>query len=108
MAYTYLWCFFIYAFLGWCGEVLYAAAIERRFVNRGFLSGPVCPIYGLGVVLISYVMRPFGGNLAALMLGSIVLGSALEWLAGYLLEKIFRQKWWDYSDEPLRLWGSSG
>ncbi|WP_322199331.1 putative ABC transporter permease [Acutalibacter intestini] len=105
MAYTYLWCFFIYAFLGWCGEVLYAAAIERRFVNRGFLSGPVCPIYGLGVVLISYVMRPFGGNLAALMLGSIVLGSALEWLAGYLLEKIFRQKWWDYSDEPHNLNG---
>ena len=53
MAYTYLWCFFLYAFLGWCCEVLYAAAIEKRFVNRGFLNGPVCPIYGLGIVLIA-------------------------------------------------------
>ncbi len=44
MAYTYLWCIIIYAFLGWCGEVVYAAAIEKRFVNRGFLNGPVCPI----------------------------------------------------------------
>lgn len=119
MAYTYLWCFFIYAFLGWCGEVCYAAVIEKRFVNRGFPNGPVCPIYGLGVALIAFLMRPFGGNLAALLIGSMILGSALEWLAGWLLEKIFRQKWWDYSDEPhnidgyicLRfsvLWGFAG
>ena len=105
MAYTYLSCFFIYAFLGWCGEVVYAAAIEKRFVNRGFLNGPVCPIYGLGVVLIAFFMRPFQGSLAALMIGSMILGSALEWAAGYLLEKIFRQKWWDYSNEPHNLNG---
>ena len=103
--YTYLFCFFIYAFLGWCGEVLFAAAVEKRFVNRGFLNGPVCPIYGLGVVLISFFMRPFQGNLAALLIGSMILGSALEWVAGFLLEKIFRQKWWDYSDEPHNLNG---
>lgn len=105
MLYTYLFCFFIYAFLGWCGEVVYAAAVEKRFVNRGFLNGPVCPIYGLGVVLISFFMRPFQGSLAALLIGSMILGSALEWLAGFLLEKIFRQKWWDYSDEPHNLNG---
>lgn len=105
MLYTYLFCFFIYAFLGWCGEVLYAAAIEKRFVNRGFLNGPVCPIYGLGVVLISFFMRPFQNSLAALLIGSMLLGSALEWTAGFLLEKIFRQKWWDYSDEPHNLNG---
>ncbi len=105
MVYTYLWCFFIYAFLGWCGEVLYAAAIEKRFVNRGFLNGPVCPIYGLGVALIAFLMRPFGGSLAALIIGSMILGSALEWMAGWMLEKIFRQKWWDYSDEPHNLNG---
>lgn len=105
MAYTYLWCFFIYAFLGWCGEVIYAAAIEKRFVNRGFLNGPVCPIYGVGVAAIAFFMRPFGNSLAALIIGSMILGSALEWLAGWLLEKIFRQKWWDYSDEPHNLNG---
>ena len=105
MAYTYLWCFFIYAFLGWCGEVLYAAAIEKRFVNRGFLSGPVCPIYGVGVAAIAFLMKPFQGSLAALIIGSMAVGSALEWLAGWLLEKIFHQKWWDYSDEPHNLNG---
>lgn len=103
--YAYVFCFFLYAFLGWCGEVVYAAAIEKRFVNRGFLSGPLCPIYGLGVVLIDAALRPFGHHPAALLIGSMVLGSALEWLAGWLLEKIFHQKWWDYSDEPHNLGG---
>lgn len=105
MFYTYLWCFFIYGFLGWCCEVIFAAIVEKRFVNRGFLNGPICPIYGIGIVLIAFFMRPFGGSLAALILGSMVLGSALEWIAGFLLEKIFRQKWWDYSDEPHNLNG---
>lgn len=105
MLYTYLYCFFIYAFLGWCAEVLYAAAVEKRFVNRGFLNGPVCPIYGVGVALIALLMGPFSGNLLALFIGSMILGSALEWTAGFLLEKIFRQKWWDYSNEPHNLNG---
>ncbi len=103
--YTYLWCFFIYAFLGWCSEVVFAAIQEKRFVNRGFLNGPLCPIYGFGVVLIDFCLRPIGHSLAALLIGSMVLGSALEWLAGFLLEKVFRQKWWDYSNEPHNLNG---
>lgn len=105
MLYTYLWCFLIYAFLGWCGEVVFAAAVEKRFVNRGFLNGPLCPIYGFGVVLIDFCLRPLGHNLPVLLVGSMVLGSALEWLAGFLLEKIFHQKWWDYSNEPHNLNG---
>lgn len=103
--YTYLWCFLIYALLGWCGEVVYAAFVEKRFVNRGFLNGPLCPIYGFGVVLIDFCLRPAGHSLPALLVGSMVLGSALEWLAGFLLEKVFHQKWWDYSDEPHNLNG---
>ena len=103
--YTYLWCFFIFAFLGWCGEVVYAAAQERRFVNRGFLNGPLCPIYGFGVVLIDLGLRPVGHSVPVLLIGSMILGSSLEWLAGFLLEKIFHQKWWDYSDDPHNLNG---
>lgn len=105
MLYTYLYCFFIYAFLGWCGEVLYAAAIEKRFVNRGFLNGPVCPIYGVGVALIALFMGPFAESPLMLFLGSMILGTALEWTAGFLLEKIFHQKWWDYSHEPHNMNG---
>ncbi len=103
--YTYLWCFLIYAFLGWCGEVVFAACVEKRFVNRGFLNGPLCPIYGFGVVLIDFCLRPVGHSVPALLIGSMVLGSALEWLAGFLLEKVFHQKWWDYSNEPHNLNG---
>lgn len=103
--YIYLWCFFLFAFLGWCSEVVYAAAEEKRFVNRGFLNGPLCPIYGLGVVAIDFVMRPFGENLAVLIVGSMFLGTGLEWLAGFLLEKLFKQKWWDYSDKPHNIGG---
>ncbi len=103
--YTYLWSFFAFSFLGWCGEVVYAAAVEKRFVNRGFLNGPLCPIYGFGVVLIDFCLRPFGHSVAALLVGSMVLGSVLEWVAGFLLEKVFHQKWWDYSDEPHNLNG---
>ena len=103
--YTYLWCFFIYAFLGWCAEVVYAAFLEKRFVNRGFLSGPLCPIYGFGVVLIDFCLRPFHHNIPALLIGSMLVGSGLEWFAGFLLEKVFHQKWWDYSNEPHNLNG---
>ena len=105
MTYTYLWSFFLFAFLGWCSEVAFAAVRQRRFVNRGFLSGPLCPIYGLGVVGMDFLLRPFSGNLAMLLVGSMLLGSALEYLAGFLLEKLFHQKWWDYSDSPHNLHG---
>lgn len=103
--YTYLWSFFVFAFLGWCSEVVFAAIRQKRFVNRGFLNGPLCPIYGLGVVAMDFLLRPFDHSLAMLLLGSMVLGSALEWLAGYSLEKLFHQKWWDYSDDPHNLNG---
>lgn len=100
-----MWCFFIFAFVGWCSEVVFAAVLEKRFVNRGFLNGPLCPIYGFGVVIIDLVLRPFGGNFAVLIVGSMVLCSALEWLVGFFLEKVFHQKWWDYSDQPHNLNG---
>ena len=60
--YHLLWIFFIYAFLGWCTEVSYAALKTGRFVNRGFLNGPVCPVYGFGVVIVLWVLEPLRGN----------------------------------------------
>ena len=105
MAYTYLWCFFLFSFLGWCSEVVFAAVRERRFVNRGFLNGPLCPIYGSGVVAIDFFLRPFGSSLPVQLVGAMLLGSVLEYAAGFLLEKLFHQKWWDYSDTPHNLHG---
>lgn len=103
--YQLLWIFFIYAFLGWCTEVSYAALRTGRFVNRGFLNGPVCPIYGCGVVVVLAGLEPLKGNFVLLFLGSVVLTSALEWATGFVLEKLFRQRWWDYSDKPFNLGG---
>ena len=105
MLYRLLWIFFIYAFLGWCTEVSYAALVTGTFVNRGFLNGPVCPIYGFGVVIVLTCLTPLAGSLPLLFLGSVVLTSALEWLTGFDLEKLFHQRRWDYSDEPFNLSG---
>ena len=103
--YQFLWIFFVYAFLGWCTEVSYAALRTGKFVNRGFLNGPVCPIYGCGVVVVLAGLEPLKGNFVLLFLGSVVLTSALEWATGFVLEKLFRQRWWDYSDTPFNLGG---
>ena len=105
MLYHFVWLFFIYAFLGWCTEVSYAALVTGKFVNRGFLNGPVCPVYGFGAVIILAALTPLADNLLLLFLGSMALASALEWLTGFALEKLFHQRWWDYSDQPFNLSG---
>lgn len=97
--------FIIYAFLGWCLEVTYAAFVKGEFVNRGFLNGPVCPIYGVGMVIIIVALTPLKNNIFLLFLGSVVLTSFLEYVTGFVLEKVFHEKWWDYSDSPFNLKG---
>ena len=103
--YEYLYFFIIYAFLGWCTEVAYAAVNSGRFVNRGFLNGPMCPIYGTGAVIVIAALTPLMGNKLLLFAGAVVLTSALEWVTGFVLEKCFHGKWWDYSDVPFNLNG---
>lgn len=97
--------FFIYGFLGWCTEVAFAAAKEQRFVNRGFLNGPICPIYGIGVVAVILLLIPYENNLFILYVASTIVVTVLEWLTGFILEKLFHSKWWDYSHMPLNLNG---
>jgi len=96
---------FVYGFFGWCSEVAFAAVKERKFVNRGFLNGPLCPIYGIGVTAIVTLMDAYMDNLLLLFLLSGILVTALEWVTGFLLEVLFHHKWWDYSKMPLNLNG---
>lgn len=103
--YEAVWIFMIYAFIGWCTEVSYAALDLGKFVNRGFLNGPYCPIYGFGVLIVVAVLTPLKENLLILFLGSFVLTSVLEYITGYVLEKAFHNKWWDYSDLPFNVKG---
>ncbi|MEG2000785.1 MAG: putative ABC transporter permease [Evtepia sp.] len=93
--------FFIYAFLGWCAEVVFHALTFGKFINRGFLNGPICPIYGIGVVLVLLLLDPFQKYGLVLFLASVLLTSLLEFLTGLALEKIFHATWWDYSDQPF-------
>jgi uncharacterized membrane protein len=103
--YELLWIFIIYAFIGWCTEVSYAAVNRGVFINRGFLNGPYCPIYGCGVVIVVGVLTPLKDNLVILFIGSFLLTSILEFITGFLLEKIFHNKWWDYSELPFNIKG---
>ena len=103
--YLFLWIFFIYSFLGWCLEVCFFALNTGKFVNRGFLNGPVCPIYGFGVVIVVLCLTPLMENTLLLFLGSVLLTSLLELGVGFALEKLFHQRWWDYTNEPFNLGG---
>ena len=103
--YQWAFYFFIYAFSGWSAEVAYAALTERRFVNRGFLIGPVCPIYGVGVCLVILCLTPLMRSPVLLYIGAVLLTSVLEFITGYLLERFFHEKWWDYSGNALNIKG---
>ena len=104
-AYQLVFFFFIYAFLGWCTEVIYACVNSGKFVNRGFLNGPYCPIYGFGVVTVILCIYPVKDNLPVLFFGSVILTTALELITGFILEKIFNEKWRDYYDAHFNIKG---
>lgn len=103
-----LWLFFIYSFMGWVTEVVLKYFQYKRFINRGFLIGPYCPIYGTGAVIVT-----LGGNLLASVdrswamsfLIAFVLCGLLEYMTSYILEKHFHARWWDYSQKPMNLNG---
>ena len=97
--------FFVYGFLGWCTEVGFAAFKTHHFVNRGFLNGPICPIYGVGVTAVITVLTPYKSDIIVLYILSVVPVTVLEGVTGWAMDKIFHNKWWDYSDMPLNIGG---
>ena len=100
----FLW-FLLYSFIGWVYESILVSISERQPVNRGFLNGPYCPIYGFGVILVCYSLEPIKENIVVLYVGSVLLTTFLELITGFLLEKVFAQKWWDYTRERFNLKG---
>ena len=97
--------FLIYSCLGWCLEVIYAAVTTGQLINRGFLNGPVCPIYGFGMVIVLFALTPLSRSLLLLYLGGVILPSALELVGGWALYKLYHTRWWDYSDYPFNIGG---
>lgn len=90
--------FTIYSFAGWVCETIFCSILEKKFVDRGFLNGPFCPIYGFGGLIIIKVLSPFTNNILLLYIISVIVTTAIEYLTGVMLETIFHTTWWDYSD----------
>lgn len=97
--------FIVYSVVGWVCEVVYCSILERRFVNRGFLYGPLCPVYGFGALLVLYLLEPFAGNVPLLFAMAVLVTSALEYATGLFLETAFGTTWWDYSSYRFNLHG---
>ncbi len=97
--------FIIYAFLGWTMEVLCKFVEQKKFVNRGFLIGPICPIYGYGVLGIILLIGRNVTDILSVFLKSILVCSILEYFTSYLMEKLFKARWWDYSKRKYNING---
>ena len=103
--YQLLWIFFVYSFIGWCGEAAMAAVHRHKFVNRGFVSGPICPVYGAGAAAVAVFLPELKDQLFFLFLGGMIVTTFVEYLTGRILELIFHRKWWNYSDQRFNLDG---
>lgn len=97
--------FTIYSFLGWVCETVYCSIGQKKFVNRGFLNGPFCPIYGFGALAVITILSPFVENIPILFIASIIVTSFLEYVTSFLLEKLFHMSWWDYSNYKFNING---
>lgn len=101
--YEIIWLFFAYSFIGWILETVTAAIKQKRFVNRGLVNTPFCILYGVSAVIITV----FGQELQGfwLFIGSMIVATLLEWFAGHLIEKLYHERWWDYSKVKWNLDG---
>lgn len=97
--------FIIYSFFGWVWETFYVSIKQGEFINRGFISGPFCTIYGCGAIAVYTILKPAEGNLFILFFGGIVVATLLEYFTAVLMESIFHTSWWDYSDKKFNFQG---
>jgi len=97
--------FLVYSFIGWIMECLYAIILLGHFVNRGFLSGPLCPIYGSGALILIFMLSKHKKNAVKLFTVSAIAFSLLEYIVSFCLEVLFRAKFWDYTNDFLNLNG---
>lgn len=97
--------FSVYSFIGWAMETAYCSVLSQKFVYRGFLIGPVCPVYGFGALGVITVLWPFRGHPELIFIFGVILTSVLEYAVSFLLEKLFKKSWWDYSDRKFNING---
>ena len=97
--------FFIYSFLGWVIEVVYVSIDNKKICDRGFLIGPICPIYGISGVAMTLLLSKIQHQYIFVFLASTILCTAFEYLTSFVMEKLFKTRWWDYSTEKFNLNG---
>lgn len=102
----YILLFFFYSAAGWFVESLYRSIGEKRIINSGFLTGPMCPIYGTGALVMTvFLYNPFKDNMLAVFLLGMVLCDLVEYVTSVLMEILFHARWWDYTYEFLNIKG---
>lgn len=105
MFYTYFLLFFIYSVLGWLIEVILSFFTEHKFINRGFLLGPYCPIYGCGILILTIFLSKYQSETGVLFALTFLICSILEYSTSWLMEKIFKLRWWDYTQMKFNING---
>lgn len=97
--------FYLYSFLGWFWESCYVSVKQKKIINRGFVNGPLCTIYGVGAVCVYLILRPLEGNWVILYFGGVALATLLEYVTAVVMEALFHTSWWDYSDKKWNFQG---
>lgn len=105
MIFTYILYFFFYSAVGWLMESLACSGAQKRWINRGFLTGPMCPIYGTGAVALSLLLTPLRAHPLLVCFLGMVITDIVELITGILMEKLFHTRWWDYSNRKYNFMG---
>jgi uncharacterized membrane protein len=101
----YFLIFITYSFIGWALEVIISISKTKKFINRGFLIGPYCPIYGFGSLLITSLLNSYTDNLVVIFVLAMVICMVLEYLTSFIMEKLFKARWWDYTEQRFNING---
>lgn len=97
--------FTLFSIGGWICETIYCTIVDKKLAYRGFLNGPVCPVYGFGGLAVVYLLAPFQYNIVLLFIMGMIVATIIEYITSYILEMIFHTRWWDYSSYPLNING---
>lgn len=103
--YYFLNCFFVYSFFGWCFECLVMSYEEKKVVNRGFIKGPLCTIYGVGALSMYFLLQPISNNKFMVFLVGALLATILEIVVALLMTKLFGYFWWNYNNKKFNFKG---
>lgn len=101
----YFLLFITYSFIGWLMEIISSIVANNKIVNRGFLIGPYCPIYGVGSLVITIFITSYKSDLLGVFVKTMLICSILEYFTSYIMEKIFKTRWWDYKSNKFNING---